>query len=129
MLSSKKLTTTQPSKNLEANSKLGLHRRNKKAFSLPEPGARRAAYSIYRASNLIQGSSGLPGLSGLCGFEAAGGGEVLCAEADADFFEEGGGRLAAGEDPNIIVGKRSEEHTSELQSPIDISYAVFCLKK
>src|SRR6188768_4526525 len=25
--------------------------------------------------------------------------------------------------------KRSEEHTSELQSPIDISYAVFCLKK
>ena len=29
------------------------------------------------------------------------------------------------------VGKecRSEEHTSELQSPITISYAVFCLKK
>src|SRR6184192_4780294 len=26
-------------------------------------------------------------------------------------------------------GARSEEHTSELQSPIDISYAVFCLKK
>ena len=24
---------------------------------------------------------------------------------------------------------RSEEHTSELQSPLDISYAVFCLKK
>src|SRR6188768_4359528 len=24
---------------------------------------------------------------------------------------------------------RSEEHTSELPSPIDISYAVFCLKK
>src|SRR6184192_2220858 len=32
----------------------------------------------------------------------------------------------------IVVGPaagRSEEHTSELQSPIDISYAVFCLKK
>src|SRR6184192_3941813 len=27
------------------------------------------------------------------------------------------------------VTVRSEEHTSELQSPIDISYAVFCLKK
>src|SRR6184192_4987888 len=27
------------------------------------------------------------------------------------------------------VRARSEEHTSELQSPIDISYAVFCLKK
>ena len=24
---------------------------------------------------------------------------------------------------------RSEEHTSELQSPVTISYAVFCLKK
>ena len=29
-----------------------------------------------------------------------------------------------------IGGKmRSEEHTSELQSPIDISYAVFCLDR
>src|SRR3546814_10335831 len=27
------------------------------------------------------------------------------------------------------VGKRSEEPTSELQSPMRISYAVFCLKK
>src|ERR1044071_7191732 len=26
-------------------------------------------------------------------------------------------------------GMRSEEHTSELQSRVDISYAVFCLKK
>ena len=26
-------------------------------------------------------------------------------------------------------GERSEEHTSELQSPVPISYAVFCLKK
>ena len=27
------------------------------------------------------------------------------------------------------AGDRSEEHTSELQSPCEISYAVFCLKK
>ena len=27
------------------------------------------------------------------------------------------------------IGHRSEEHTSELQSPIDISYAVFCLDR
>src|SRR3546814_8996334 len=33
------------------------------------------------------------------------------------------GRLAAAR------GKRSEEHTSELQSLMRISYAVFCLKK
>src|SRR3546814_4783932 len=30
---------------------------------------------------------------------------------------------------SIIAGARSEEHTSELQSLMRISYAVFCLKK
>ena len=30
---------------------------------------------------------------------------------------------------NDAMGGRSEEHTSELQSPLIISYAVFCLKK
>src|SRR3546814_9858837 len=35
--------------------------------------------------------------------------------------------LAIGE--TIDLGKRSEEHTSELQSLMRISYAVFCLKK
>src|SRR3546814_6816966 len=29
----------------------------------------------------------------------------------------------------VLPGKRSEEHTSELQSLMRISYAVFCLKK
>src|SRR3546814_3218660 len=29
----------------------------------------------------------------------------------------------------VVVWKRSEEHTSELQSLMRISYAVFCLKK
>src|SRR3546814_5877789 len=37
--------------------------------------------------------------------------------------EDSRGRLEAG------VGGRSEEHTSELQSLMRISYAVFCLKK
>src|SRR3546814_6645329 len=31
--------------------------------------------------------------------------------------------------PRLMQGKRSEEHTSELQSLMRISYAVFCLKK
>src|SRR5881398_3754448 len=35
--------------------------------------------------------------------------------------------LAAPGEPGR--GTRSEEHTSELQSPLNISYAVFCLKK
>src|SRR3546814_9696957 len=29
----------------------------------------------------------------------------------------------------MFIGKRSEEHTSELQSLMRISYAVYCLKK
>src|SRR3546814_10235162 len=42
----------------------------------------------------------------------------------------------SGNGPNALdfhiayyIGKRSEEHTSELQSLMSISYAVFCLKK
>src|SRR3546814_6872493 len=31
--------------------------------------------------------------------------------------------------PDLQIGVRSEEHTSELQSLMRISYAVFCLKK
>src|SRR3546814_2977239 len=39
-------------------------------------------------------------------------------------------RVVAGDGPERIHGEwRSEEHTSELQSLMRISYAVFCLKK
>src|SRR3546814_2559773 len=38
----------------------------------------------------------------------------------------GGGVSTKRRDPNLL---RSEEHTSELQSLMRISYAVFCLKK
>src|SRR3546814_6159136 len=44
-------------------------------------------------------------------------------EADP-FFRDGAFRL-----PVHRFGHRSEEHTSELQSLMRISYAVFCLKK
>src|SRR3546814_9985076 len=40
--------------------------------------------------------------------------------------------LTAGDSPDVLVAMnpaRSEEHTSELQSLMRISYAVFCLKK
>src|SRR3546814_6271333 len=37
--------------------------------------------------------------------------------------------LYGGEDRALPAGYRSEEHTSELQSLMRISYAVFCLKK
>src|SRR3546814_3222080 len=38
-------------------------------------------------------------------------------------------RRAEGGRPRFDAGQRSEEHTSELQSLMRISYAVFCLKK
>src|SRR3546814_10076843 len=43
-----------------------------------------------------------------------------------------GGSTAAARDPRFaeeVTAARSEEHTSELQSLMRISYAVFCLKK
>src|SRR3546814_8935964 len=52
------------------------------------------------------------------------GDDAIGAEFVAAFLhgQEGGGALDAG-------AFRSEEHTSELQSLMRISYAVFCLKK
>src|SRR3546814_5188569 len=38
-------------------------------------------------------------------------------------------RVAAEGGLDFTAGRRSEEHTSELQSLMRISYAVFCLKK
>src|SRR3546814_1081227 len=38
-------------------------------------------------------------------------------------------RRCANQTHQIIILRRSEEHTSELQSLMRISYAVFCLKK
>src|SRR3546814_1068281 len=40
-----------------------------------------------------------------------------------------GGLELAGAAGDVLVHLRSEEHTSELQSLMRISYAVFCLKK
>src|SRR3546814_4107914 len=37
--------------------------------------------------------------------------------------------LESGDHTRIALSVRSEEHTSELQSLMRISYAVFCLKK
>src|SRR3546814_4783574 len=56
------------------------------------------------------------------GLEHAGGPAVRRA-LDADRCVE------IPEDRELAVNGRSEEHTSELQSLMRISYAVFCLKK
>src|SRR3546814_2772909 len=49
---------------------------------------------------------------------------------DAGNFKTEGRLLLSGMDPEAeaVIRGRSEEHTSELQSLMRISYAVFCLK-
>src|SRR3546814_7878068 len=47
--------------------------------------------------------------------------EFWSARVPVDFSYRG--------DKKVAYGERSEEHTSELQSLMRISYAVFCLKK
>src|SRR3546814_6567355 len=42
---------------------------------------------------------------------------------------KGGGQVIAARDGYVAANLRSEEHTSELQSLMPTSYAVFCLKK
>src|SRR3546814_2559113 len=51
--------------------------------------------------------------------------------ADRDTRADGAGRRVEQKDRGLVAdaGARSEEHTSELQSLMRISYAVFCLKK
>src|SRR3546814_17053766 len=65
---------------------------------------------------------------GLEGDEESEHGSAFLGEWPADLAEE----LSAGADltpMRIRRVQRSEEHTSELQSLMRISYAVFCLKK
>src|SRR3546814_3159928 len=58
---------------------------------------------------------------------APGGAAVL----DGDRQHRAGAELAqvARDRRGVVLGQRSEEHTSELQSLMRNSYAVFCLKK
>src|SRR3546814_2326913 len=58
--------------------------------------------------------------SGTAGGAAGGAAGAAAAEA---------GQIAGVHHPAAGAGPRSEEHTSELQSLMRISYAVFCLKK
>src|SRR3546814_10585655 len=67
----------------------------------------------------VRGAAG--GVAGGAELAAAGGAWAVCGAAERD-----GVYRAAEREPAQL---RSEEHTSELQSLMRISYAVFCLKK
>src|SRR3546814_7265429 len=57
--------------------------------------------------------------------------DAIIAEQGIFIFDEftGNQHTAIGENRSQFTVVRSEEHTSELQSLMRISYAVFCLKK
>src|SRR3546814_1997266 len=63
-------------------------------------------------------------LAGVVAFEIGG-----QARRPAQFRIKVAARLALAQDQQLDLLLRSEEHTSELQSLMRISYAVFCLKK
>src|SRR3546814_2653464 len=56
-------------------------------------------------------------------------GEVVAAAVREGEVDERAEAVRCGGKPGSVVAHRSEEHTSELQSLMRISYAVFCLKK
>src|SRR3546814_1105522 len=84
-----------------------------------------------------RGNSGFPrfdnrGSDGLLGFDLHVGGDDLETVVFSDQHGVGQDRdgISALDDRlDVTESARSEEHTSELQSLMRISYAVFCLKK
>src|SRR3546814_7823717 len=88
-------------------------------------GAERARHRIVRLRLVVRRTPGV-------GLWRMAWGRISSGRAD-----DGGARLARGDAPATSVRirgmsaavARSEEHTSELQSLMRISYAVFCLKK
>src|SRR3546814_7116846 len=56
-------------------------------------------------------------------------GTVVSRSRVIDIVDKGHGRGAIVTAERLLFFNRSEEHTSELQSLMRISYAVFCLKK
>src|SRR3546814_4239783 len=73
----------------------------------------------------------LPGIPTIRMFEAlACGIPLICAPwNDAEGLFRPGDYLAVADGAAMQAALRSEEHTSELQSLMRISYAVFCLQK
>src|SRR3546814_10802872 len=77
--------------------------------------------SVHRASDLLTGSAHLP--------LSAHAQTVHPMRGRVSSVAGGDGRAFTGRLGRPLVRGRSEEHTSELQSLMRISYAVFCLKQ
>src|SRR3546814_10741603 len=98
------------------------HRRQNRAVACDTSGG---AYGAPRRQ--LPDRAALGDEHGGCRF--VGSGTVEC-DIDALAVEQKGSGADIGRiEPEACLERRSEEHTSELQSLMSISYAVFCLKK
>src|SRR3546814_2433031 len=79
-----------------------------------EAGGRSARYLALLASEVLQ---------------ARAAGDAATVVPHIESLAKGGASIAAQQAIGFGATVRSEEHTSELQSLMRISYAVFCLKK
>src|SRR3546814_7498274 len=114
---------TRRSSDLDGRGAAGRERRGRGAAARPEPGGDRRrghAAQIVRIRDFPRGHQRTGGRAAPL-YAAHAFVQRLCRKTPADLGAAG----PAGE----CRGGRSEEHTSELQSLMCISYAVFCLKK
>src|SRR3546814_1022854 len=91
------------------------------------------ALALYAVASPAQASTPLAlTMPGALPLAAVGMAQVNCAmqpAATASPLSYGYASRPMSKSAAILGGQRSEEHTSELQSLMRISYAVFCLKK
>src|SRR3546814_5556508 len=97
-----------------------------------------ARYTLSRSPRtVVEFGSGVSTLVTAECLRRKGGGSIITHDHHSSFAAETAQRLRAlGLEADVrsvplcpLIAARSEEHTSELQSLMRISYAVFCLKK
>src|SRR3546814_1817146 len=85
--------------------------------------------TLFPYTTLFRSRDATAACGSAAGISAAGGSALAIGGSASTGVTAAGRTLVGGRASGRILGSRSEEHTSELQSLMRISYAVFCLKK
>src|SRR3546814_8654906 len=85
--------------------------------------------NVYTSSNRYFGSKVGKGLQLGFSYMPNACEDRLAANTSCNTFSSTANGSTVANQQNVFAAARSEEHTSELQSLMRISYAVFCLKK
>src|SRR3546814_2863245 len=90
----------------------------------------RGLFNLMAVDRVVELDGRIRTIAASCGEVQAGRGAMLLSTSIPETMDAVEGRIdAAVRRLAYKGGSRSEEHTSELQSLMRISYAVFCLKK